>query len=123
VKRIVFIVLLAICLSGCSESTPKDKSKEVLKKARISYKYYCQTPEQKSCMIRAAIGCAEAANPKSDEEPEDWLPKCKELAEEGCCPYTKGVVYSGNYVNEWIPWSEVPEEHKRILEAEHRYVR
>jgi hypothetical protein len=122
-KSIVWTVLILVTVAfcGCTNS-PQEKRAKILKSARIKYKHYCATDEQRRCMAEVAVKCAEAANPKSDEEPEDWLPKCKNIAEEGCCPLTKGVSYKDvhGFEYNWLPWSEVPEEHKKALEDEHR---
>ena len=40
------------------------------------------------------LQCINNANPKSDEEPEDWIRVCKDMAEETYCPMAMFRVYS-----------------------------
>ncbi len=35
------------------------------------------------------LACIANANPKSDEEPEDWLKICQQIAEQTICPITR----------------------------------
>ena len=85
----------------------------------LDYRYHCATDEQKECFGDRNVACIEAANPKSDEEPEDWLPQCREMGREACCPLTKGVKYRNSggltYEKYWIPWSKVPDYDKAVL--------
>jgi len=120
----MIIGMFFLFVYGCTlDKTPEEENNAVLRYAHIAYRFYCATDEQRCCFAEVSVKCAEAANPKSDEEPEDWLPRCRDIAREGCCPLTKGVRYndSNGYEMNWLPWSEVPEEHRRYLEARHRY--
>ena len=83
---------------------------------RIYYERYCATPEQMQCFGQRMVELAQAANPKSDEEPEDWLPNCQKMSREACCPLTKGVLYQYKYTKaEWLPWSMASAKDKAFL--------
>ena len=55
--------------------------------AGVTYKWLpdCDTS---TAPIRATftLTCISNANPKSDEEPEDWIRLCKKMADETYCP-------------------------------------
>lgn len=65
--------LLAMCLVGC-ENQPDD---------RMYRNCDPNTPGRADFIIK----CAEAANPKSDEEGEDLVSQCEKTSEELFCPY------------------------------------
>ena len=110
-RKLFILIPLLFIISACSFPLPPDSAN-----MRTDYRRYCSTPEEQKCFGKHFVDCASAANPKSDEEPEDWLPHCKEAAGEACCPLTKGVVYNYDYGERyWIPWDEVPDKHKAIL--------
>ncbi|MGJ8687317.1 MAG: hypothetical protein ACSHWQ_07550 [Spongiibacteraceae bacterium] len=45
---------------------------------------YCQT-DTSAARAEFILQCIENANPKSDEEPEDWITKCQHMAEASLC--------------------------------------
>jgi len=110
-KKLSILIPILFIMFACGQYLPPDSAN-----MRIEYRRYCSEPEQQECFGSHYVECAAAANPKSDEEPEDWLNKCRDMAREACCPLTKGVVYNYDYGERyWIPWDEVPKEHKVIL--------
>ena len=106
-KKLFMLIPILFVVFACEPIVSSDSME-------VYYRRYCSTPEQQECFGDRNIACIDAANPKSDEEPEDWLPHCRKMAREACCPLTKGIKYmsSSGYEKYWIPWSEVPEEHK-----------
>lgn len=85
---------------------------------RISYRYYCTEKADRQGYSESFLKCVFNANPKSDEEPEDWIPKCAEYTREAWCPLVKGVLYrnSAGYETNWVPWELVPKKHQEELE-------
>jgi len=73
--RAVFLISILL-LAGCSEDWDK-RSVSLLERV-------CEdsTTEQRA---RFTLDCISNANPNSDEEPEDWIALCQELAEKAYC--------------------------------------
>jgi len=71
--KIVLIIALAL-LVGCKDETAINKQME----------FYCETDTKKE---RASfiLECLNNANPKSDEEPEDWIHECEDMSNELYC--------------------------------------
>ncbi len=46
---------------------------------------YCSAPEEVAVVSVWILHCIEKANPKSDEDPEDWVKQCQRTAEEIHC--------------------------------------
>jgi len=69
--------LLLLFVLGCTYEVPK---KRVIKRNRI----VCEknTISERANFI---LNCIKNANPKSDEEPEDWIEICKKMAETIYC--------------------------------------
>lgn len=90
---------------------------------RISYRSFCTELKDRPSYSNAFLKCVLNGNPKSDEEPEDWIPVCAKVAKEVWCPLTKGVRYwdSNGSTTNWIPWDEVPALHQEILMKELKY--
>ncbi len=75
VKRLLTVLLLLLIV-GC------DKGKrEVIERNE----HYCD-PETSNIRADFILKCIKNANPKSDEEPEDWIIKCEDIAERTLCP-------------------------------------
>ncbi|CAN8141436.1 hypothetical protein THIOSC15_2930020 [uncultured Thiomicrorhabdus sp.] len=74
----VLTLLLLLVLPGCT-------SREGEVPTTQTYKHVCDdnTVTQRADFI---INCVRNANPKSDEEPEDWITLCQTMAEETYCP-------------------------------------
>ena len=62
------------------------------------------TPEQNAWVL----GCLEAANPKSDEEPEDWIGECLYMATMQFCKPVPAVLD----VSEWLACADLPLNHR-----------
>lgn len=77
--RILFILLIGLMLTACGES-PTGSHRTI-----ISMENVC-TIETNDVRSKFILGCIKGANPLSDEEPEDWLHICGELAERTYCP-------------------------------------
>jgi hypothetical protein len=67
------LVLIAVILAGCSPHVYRTEVRR------------CDpsTTEKRASFI---LDCIERANPKSDEEPEDWLYYCQRFATDLYCP-------------------------------------
>ncbi len=85
IKNSKFLVAVFIAslffLSGC-----EDQHRTVERSRLI-----CQE-ETKKPRADFILKCIGNANPKSDEEPEDWIYKCKVMAEETFCDYENVMV-------------------------------
>lgn len=66
----------AITLIACREPPPPP---------RITFDRHCSM-EQSERVAKFIVDCAEAANPKSDEEGEDLVEQCEETAKNVLCP-------------------------------------
>lgn len=77
------VIVLVFALSAC---TGKDETNTY---TRFENACTMDSSKQRADFI---LQCIENANPKSDEEPEDWIKKCQYMAEETLCP-TVTVIY------------------------------
>ena len=83
----LLIVLLSVLLCvACSDNSEKGKVREI--EARQNY---CTADTSKD-RAEFILQCLKNANPKSDEEPEDWIYQCKEMAEDTLCPMTEVII-------------------------------
>jgi len=60
------------------------------------------------------LQCIENANPHSDEEPEDWIGKCKQMADATYCPVIMLEIterIGGGHVERWREISRIPKSH------------
>lgn len=75
--KTAFLGLVALGAAGCAD--PKGSTREY-----VNTQAFCteDTKKERSDFI---LSCIEAANPKSDEEPEDWIHVCQKMAEETLC--------------------------------------
>ena len=98
-KSLTLIALLAI--SGCTD--PEE--------TRVIYRFepHCtkETAKQRSEFI---LQCVKDANPKSDEEPEDWLRICQEMAEETICEVRKFKVTRICGYSSGCYWTDIERE-------------
>jgi len=71
------LCLLVAGLSGCGDPEGTQRSLTVSR-------HHCtpNTAQQRADFI---LRCVEGANPKSDEEPEDWIRHCQYMAEQTLC--------------------------------------
>ncbi len=74
--KYILLILLFI-LTSCDGSMASRTIQEIRKKCSF------KTTEKRAGFI---LKCVENANPVSDEEPEDWIKKCQEMAEDTYCP-------------------------------------
>lgn len=72
-RQTLIVGLILLLVAGCS-----DKSRTI---PRLTYDCH-DKHDQVSAFI---LSCIESANPKSDEEPEDWIGKCEDMAERTYC--------------------------------------
>jgi len=72
-KVLMIIVLLVI--AGCDREELR-----VIKRNE----YVCETDTKKE-RVDFILQCIANANPKSDEEPEDWITKCEDMAKRTIC--------------------------------------
>ena len=66
----------------------------------LACEQYSQTRYCKEYSLEAKqwiSDCIKNANPKSDEEPEDWILQCRLTATQIYCPMVKAVFESGMY--------------------------
>lgn len=68
----VFVMLLSAC-------TPKPDTVDP------SYDTYACDAVQSEKLSAFILKCIESANPKSDEEPEDWIELCQKMGRETLC--------------------------------------
>ena len=76
VRATLGAVLIALLVAGCS-----DRNEE---RTVIRYKTHCLA-DSKEARANFILQCISNANPKSDEEPEDWIRQCQKMAEETYC--------------------------------------
>ena len=69
----VFILLFSLTACGEDEYSTEMKEKTVCDES------------SKSKRANFILSCIKNANPKSDEEPEDWIKDCQYIAEETYC--------------------------------------
>lgn len=76
-KKILIALTFLFVATGCTD-------KEELR-TKVRYEKYCTT---KTSEVRAdfILNCIKNGNPKSDEEPEDWIWLCGKMAKETYCP-------------------------------------
>lgn len=88
------IVLLIICLSciACNNHPDTKKIREV--------RMDCSEidPNIKAKFI---LDCIKNGNPNSDEEPEDWIPLCEDMAEKTFCKEVTVIVYKQHTGGGW----------------------
>jgi len=74
-RKLLLISTLAL-LVGCGE----DESRTVTES-----RMFCDTQPVKQQVSVFTLQCIANANPKSDEEPEDWIRLCKQMAVDLFC--------------------------------------
>jgi hypothetical protein len=103
--QVLIVGCIFLLVSGC-EQGPKPETK---------YSYTAKGKEKAAAFIEK---CLAGANPKSDEEPEDWIPLCMKEARSMYGTATLGFYYwdSGNRTRtvEFVPCT------KARTEDEHR---
>ena len=75
-RKGLIVCFMCLLAAGCSERTI------------VEVDFVCE--EDMTEKIAAfTLRCIEGANPKSDEEPEDWIKLCPEMAEKTYCRETQ----------------------------------
>lgn len=74
-KKIIFVALL-FALIGCDDY-PQYRNIKAMRKICSDE----DIPKKASFILE----CLKNSNPKSDEEPEDWMPICERMAEKTFC--------------------------------------
>lgn len=104
--RLLILILVFASLVGCGDP---NKTRVIEKNES-----YCTmgSSEKRADFI---LKCIANANPKSDEEPEDWITKCQDMAENTLCEkrtmqITQRCGSSGNCW--WIEVSRKPKQEK-----------
>ncbi len=98
------LTLFAVVLFGC----------EAAERTRTITEYDCNTSTAQD-RAEFILDCLEAGNPKSDEEPEDWIPLCMRKADQLFCKKRKFVVTETKKVGGF--WTET---HRRPLAPERK---
>jgi len=97
-KTFTTVLIAFLVLAGC-ERGPYPKVRVEQHTANICD---ASTREERSSMI---LECIRGGNPKSDEEPEDWIGICEEMAERTYCPLeVVNITYHKACHNCW--WEE-----------------
>lgn len=83
--RKLFILFFVVGLTGCSDNIKVEKE------------FICSgdSVEDRSSFI---LQCLANANPKSDEEPEDWITLCERMAERAYCETAQ---FKYTYSHQW----------------------
>lgn len=76
-NKIMMILVVGLFLSGCGNAEDE---------TIIQYEYdtWC-TVETTDKRAKFIVECIANANPKSDEEPEDWIRSCQYMGEDTFC--------------------------------------
>lgn len=85
--KLISIFILLLTITACSEPATRT----------IVIKEHVCNPNNVEEHAKFILQCIANANPRSDEEPEDWLYICEEMAKKMYCP--KQDVYIDQYKN------------------------
>lgn len=69
-------IIVALTLTGCSVAE-RTWEPTILRS--------CETEAERTALQAWILECIERANPKSDEEPEDWMPTCEAIGRRAIC--------------------------------------
>ena len=96
-RKIALILLSAVLISGCSKGERREREIGGLD---------CNASTAK---VRAdyMLQCIRNANPVSDEEPEDWLHICEDMAEKLYCKNNTFIITEECVVNGPCVWVEI----------------
>lgn len=89
----VILIFIVVFLSGCKEQTRDyHTTRVVCDKSTVDNR------------ANFTLKCIENANPRSDEEPEDWIYKCENMAKELYCEDVPVIIHqrSPAWKNYWI---------------------
>lgn len=76
VKKMILFAVALLAVSGC---TNEHETRVLI---RTDNHCTSETVKERADFI---LQCVENANPKSDEEPEDWIRDCQRMAEDTFC--------------------------------------
>lgn len=107
VRATLVAVLITWLCAGCSKG-------EVRVTETIDSHCTMESSEKRAGFI---LQCIENANPKSDEEPEDWIRQCQYMAEQTLCPKITMIVTERCASNLGCIWREIKREPKDSLGA------
>lgn len=96
----LFSLCVAFLLVGCGPGEIRERQKTFVECDQT-------TAERRSEFI---LRCIEGGNPKSDEEPEDWMPLCMRKADDLFCPKKAYVVTEQDQGSWWMEISRRPAE-------------
>ena len=93
-KKIVFSIIISVLFIGCVEYP--------IERTIKNEKYIC---EDNTVDKRAIFNteCIKNANPKSDEEPEDWIELCENMATRTYCKKKAVILYQIKTCH-WCYW-------------------
>jgi len=102
----IFLVTICLALAACEKGD--------IRVTEVS-DHYCY---QNSADSRASfiLQCINNANPRSDEEPEDWIRQCQIMAEETLCPVRTVIVTERCLTDMGCVWREIGRKLKEIEE-------
>lgn len=97
--------IAALAMSGCSQESSKSRRVYQVQMIPIGC---APTPERQAWVLK----CIENANPKSDEEPEDWLGMCTRMSNGQFCKPVPAVFAKSGAYWQWSACSTLPLNHK-----------
>jgi len=77
--KTLIVALIAMLCMACTE----DRTGEIYTEEKLVRNCTEGTQKDRADFI---LQCLANANPKSDEEPEDWIGECQVMAEQTLCP-------------------------------------
>ena len=96
---VMFIVVLC---TGCSKG-------DVREYERVEHNCSVESIEKR---VDFTLACIANANPKSDEEPEDWIRLCQYMAEATLCPSVTMVITQRCETNVGCIWRTIKKQPK-----------
>jgi hypothetical protein len=95
------VIVIFVVIAGCAPGEP-----------RLRYEHECTTPEQAEKLAPWLLKCIEAANPMSDEEPEDWIAQCERTGIKTLCSRVPIVAYQSCRSCAWqyVPCTVITDE-------------
>lgn len=101
------ILFLLVTLTGCGDHprTP-----------RLIYKPDC-SPQETEKLANWMLECIKRANPKSDEEPEDWILQCERTGKRTLCSSVPAVRFQTCHSCTWnsVACSKVTKPHLKAV--------
>ncbi len=82
-------ILFCVALVGCDKDETQDATE-----LKMGYVLECAEADKMSAFV---LECIKNANPKSDEEPEDWIKLCKYMSDGIHCKEVDAFYYKTGY--------------------------